>query len=105
LDVSAECTRRIVAVDGAVKAICNRLVLVNPDDRTSSDLSEQCVKAATAAAAPSAAYPGNLLHPGHIDPTVYQLMQQTGMHSQYMYPNPVMQQLHQQQLQHHYSKY
>ena len=44
LDVSAECTRRIVAVDGAVKAICNRLVLVDPDDRTSKDLSEQCVK-------------------------------------------------------------
>nr|XP_039255177.1 E3 ubiquitin-protein ligase HECTD1-like [Styela clava] len=44
LDVSAECTRRIVAVDGAVKAICNRLVLVNPQDRTSKDLSEQCVK-------------------------------------------------------------
>nr|CAB3252456.1 E3 ubiquitin-protein ligase HECTD1 [Phallusia mammillata] len=44
LDVSAECTRRIVAVDGAVKAICNRLVLVNPENRTSKDLSEQCVK-------------------------------------------------------------
>ncbi|XP_076816720.1 E3 ubiquitin-protein ligase HECTD1-like isoform X3 [Clavelina lepadiformis] len=44
LDVSAECTRRIVSVDGAIKAICNRLVLVNPEDRTSRDLSEQCVK-------------------------------------------------------------
>ncbi|KAG8126249.1 hypothetical protein E2320_021608 [Naja naja] len=28
LDVSAECTRRIVGVDGAIKALCNRLVVV-----------------------------------------------------------------------------
>ena len=28
LDVSAECTRRIVAVEGAIKAMCNRYVLV-----------------------------------------------------------------------------
>ena len=26
LDVSAECTRRIVAVEGAIKAMCNRYV-------------------------------------------------------------------------------
>lgn len=44
LDVSAECTRRIVAVDGAVKALCNRLVLVEMSSRTSKDLSEQCIK-------------------------------------------------------------
>ncbi|XP_078675972.1 E3 ubiquitin-protein ligase HECTD1-like isoform X4 [Branchiostoma floridae x Branchiostoma belcheri] len=44
LDVSAECTRRIVAVDGAVKAICNRLVVVELSSRTSKDLAEQCVK-------------------------------------------------------------
>ena len=44
LDVSADCTRRIVAVDGAIKAICSRLISVNPDDRTSKDLAEQCVK-------------------------------------------------------------
>jgi len=44
LDVSAECTRRIVAVDGAIKAICNRLVVVDPSSRTSKDLSEQCIK-------------------------------------------------------------
>uniref|UniRef100_H2XKE2 E3 ubiquitin-protein ligase n=1 Tax=Ciona intestinalis TaxID=7719 RepID=H2XKE2_CIOIN len=44
LDVSADCTRRIVAVDGAVKAICNRLSLRLSDDRTNKDLSEQCVK-------------------------------------------------------------
>ena len=28
LDVSAECTRRIVAVEGAIKAMCNRYVLI-----------------------------------------------------------------------------
>lgn len=44
LDVSAECTRRIVAVDGAVKALCNRLVLVQMESRTSKDLAEQCIK-------------------------------------------------------------
>ena len=44
LDVSAECTRRIVAVEGAVKAICSRLVIVDTENRVSKDLSEQCVK-------------------------------------------------------------
>ncbi|CAH1173687.1 unnamed protein product [Phaedon cochleariae] len=44
LDVSAECTRRIVAIDGAIKAICNRLVVVELSSRTSKDLAEQCVK-------------------------------------------------------------
>ncbi|KAG7306482.1 hypothetical protein JYU34_009118, partial [Plutella xylostella] len=44
LDVSAECTRRIVAIDGAVKAICNRLLTVDPNNRTSKDLAEQCIK-------------------------------------------------------------
>ncbi|XP_050310432.1 E3 ubiquitin-protein ligase Ufd4 [Anthonomus grandis grandis] len=44
LDVSAECTRRIVAIDGAIKAICNRLVIVELASRTSKDLAEQCVK-------------------------------------------------------------
>lgn len=44
LDVSAECTRRIVAVDGAVKVLCNRLVAVDLLSRTSKDLAEQCVK-------------------------------------------------------------
>ncbi len=45
LDVSAECTRRIVAVDGAVKAICNRLVAADVQrSRTSKDLAEQCIK-------------------------------------------------------------
>jgi E3 ubiquitin-protein ligase HECTD1 len=44
LDVSAECTRRIVSVEGAVKAICNRLVVAERSSRTSMDLAEQCVK-------------------------------------------------------------
>ncbi|XP_068632880.1 E3 ubiquitin-protein ligase Ufd4 isoform X2 [Battus philenor] len=44
LDVSAECTRRIVAIDGAIKAICNRLLTVDPNNRTSKDLAEQCIK-------------------------------------------------------------
>lgn len=44
LDVSAECTRRIVSIDGAVRAICNRLVVAELNSRTSKDLAEQCVK-------------------------------------------------------------
>lgn len=44
LDVSAECTRRIVSVDGTIKAICNRLVVANVSSRTSKDLAEQCIK-------------------------------------------------------------
>ena len=45
LDVSAECTRRIVAVDGAVKAMCNRLVVADVvGSRVSKDLAEQCIK-------------------------------------------------------------
>ncbi len=45
LDVSAECTRRIVAVEGAVKAMCNRLVVADVvGSRTSKDLAEQCIK-------------------------------------------------------------
>ncbi|ODM98949.1 E3 ubiquitin-protein ligase HECTD1 [Orchesella cincta] len=44
LDVSAECTRRIVSVDGAIKAICNRLVVAEVSSRTSKDVAEQCIK-------------------------------------------------------------
>lgn len=44
LDVSAECTRRIVAIEGAIKSICNRLVIVDLNSRTSCDLAEQCIK-------------------------------------------------------------
>jgi len=44
LDVSAECTRRIVAVEGAIKAMCTRLEVVDLTNRTSRDLAEQCIK-------------------------------------------------------------
>ncbi|XP_045592410.2 E3 ubiquitin-protein ligase HECTD1 isoform X16 [Procambarus clarkii] len=44
LDVSAECTRRITTVDGAIKAMCNRLVVADVCSRTSKDLAEQCIK-------------------------------------------------------------
>ncbi|KAH8394178.1 hypothetical protein KR215_003788 [Drosophila sulfurigaster] len=44
LDVSAECTRRIVSIEGAIKAICNRLVVADLSSRTSRDLAEQCIK-------------------------------------------------------------
>ena len=44
LDVSNECTRRITQVEGAIKAICHRLVVAQMNDRTSKDLAEQCVK-------------------------------------------------------------
>jgi len=45
LDVSAECTRRIVAVEGAIKAMCNRLVIADlTESRTAKDLAEQCIK-------------------------------------------------------------
>ncbi|VVC42226.1 Hypothetical protein CINCED_3A002842 [Cinara cedri] len=44
LDVSAECTRRIVAIDGALKAICDRLEITDILSRTNKDLAEQCCK-------------------------------------------------------------
>lgn len=44
MDVSNECTRRITQVEGAVKAICNRLYVAEMTDRTQKDLAEQCVK-------------------------------------------------------------
>ncbi|XP_011688691.1 PREDICTED: E3 ubiquitin-protein ligase HECTD1 [Wasmannia auropunctata] len=44
LDVSAECTRRVVAMEGAVKAICSRLSGAGLGSRVSRDLAEQCIK-------------------------------------------------------------
>nr|XP_012221751.1 PREDICTED: E3 ubiquitin-protein ligase HECTD1 isoform X5 [Linepithema humile] len=44
LDVSAECTRRVVAMEGAVKAICSRLSGAGLGSRASRDLAEQCIK-------------------------------------------------------------
>jgi E3 ubiquitin-protein ligase HECTD1 len=38
LDVSAECTRRIVAVEGAVKAMCTRLEVVDLSNRSVNSL-------------------------------------------------------------------
>ncbi|VDN20657.1 unnamed protein product [Gongylonema pulchrum] len=37
-------TENVLEVEGAVKAICNRLAVAEMDDRTSKDLAEQCVK-------------------------------------------------------------
>ncbi|CAK9301924.1 unnamed protein product [Gordionus sp. m RMFG-2023] len=44
LDVSAECTRRIVSTEGFIKAICLKLISIEKNNKTSIDLSEQCVK-------------------------------------------------------------
>ena len=44
LDVSVDCTRRIIAVDGALKAIIDRMQVADMMSRTSKDLAEQCVK-------------------------------------------------------------
>ena len=33
-----------MAVEGAIKSLCNRLVVVDLSSRTSKDLGEQCVK-------------------------------------------------------------
>ncbi|XP_046612689.1 E3 ubiquitin-protein ligase HECTD1 isoform X5 [Neodiprion virginianus] len=44
LDVSAECTRRVISMDGAVKAICGRLSGAGLGSRASRDLAEQCIK-------------------------------------------------------------
>jgi E3 ubiquitin-protein ligase HECTD1 len=44
LDVSQECTRRIVACEGTIRAICSRLLVIEVADKTSRDLAEQCIK-------------------------------------------------------------
>ncbi|CAD6233691.1 GSCOCG00007258001-RA-CDS [Cotesia congregata] len=44
LDVSAECTRRVVGMEGAVRAICGRLSGAALGCRASRDLAEQCIK-------------------------------------------------------------
>ncbi|XP_046739533.1 E3 ubiquitin-protein ligase HECTD1 isoform X4 [Diprion similis] len=44
LDVSAECTRRVISMEGAVKAICGRLSGAGLGSRASRDLAEQCIK-------------------------------------------------------------
>ena len=44
MEVSNECSRRITAVDGAVKAICDRVSLMSADETSNRELVEQCVK-------------------------------------------------------------
>lgn len=44
LDVSAECTKKIVSVEGTIKAICKKLILSDQNSRTSLDLAEQNIK-------------------------------------------------------------
>lgn len=52
LDVSADCARRIVGVDGAVAAICNRLQSANVLVQETRDLAMQCVKVSVCFVAP-----------------------------------------------------
>ena len=44
LDVSADCTKKIVSVDGSIKAICRKLILNDQSSRCSLDLAEQIIK-------------------------------------------------------------
>uniref|UniRef100_A0A7E4W8K1 E3 ubiquitin-protein ligase n=1 Tax=Panagrellus redivivus TaxID=6233 RepID=A0A7E4W8K1_PANRE len=44
MEVSNECSRRITAVEGTLKAICNRISNITPVEPTGKDLVEQCVK-------------------------------------------------------------
>jgi hypothetical protein len=44
LDVSGDCVRRIVAVDGTVEAICRRVSNTDLMDASSRDLAIQCIK-------------------------------------------------------------
>ena len=44
LDVSADCARRLAAVDGSLQSIVQRIATMNIDSRPSKDLAEQCTK-------------------------------------------------------------
>ncbi|XP_076389582.1 ubiquitin fusion-degradation 4-like isoform X7 [Megachile rotundata] len=44
-DLSPECIRRVIAMEGAVRGICSRLSGAGFGSRTSRDLAEQCIKA------------------------------------------------------------
>lgn len=44
LDVSADCTKKIVSIDGTVKAICRKLIITDQKSRTALDLAEQNIK-------------------------------------------------------------
>lgn len=43
-DLSPECIRRVIAMEGAVRGICSRLSGAGLGSRTSRDLAEQCIK-------------------------------------------------------------
>lgn len=44
LDVSADCIRRVVSVDGALAAMCQRLEVATVDEHTTLDVAIQCIK-------------------------------------------------------------
>jgi E3 ubiquitin-protein ligase HECTD1 len=44
LDISVDCSRRIVTVDGSLKAIIHRMEVANMSEKSSRDFAEQCVK-------------------------------------------------------------
>lgn len=44
LDLSADCTKRIIGKTGALKAICDRLIITDTGSRINKDLAEQCCK-------------------------------------------------------------
>ncbi len=44
LDVSVDCARRITSIEGALKAIVERMRAANVSQRASKDLAEQCAK-------------------------------------------------------------
>ena len=44
LDVSSDCTKKIVSIDGTLKAICKKLYINDQNSRTALDLAEQNVK-------------------------------------------------------------
>ena len=47
LDVSVDCTRRITSIEGALKAIVDRMHAADVSQRASKDLAEQCAKVGT----------------------------------------------------------
>jgi len=44
LDISADCTKQIIAIDGVLNGFFNRLVVTDKNSRTNVDLAEQCCK-------------------------------------------------------------
>ena len=44
LDVSADCIRRVVAVEGTLDAICGHLDRANLSNQSSMDIATQCIK-------------------------------------------------------------